>query len=481
MITMTSLSLLTALAGTSLAPMTAVTSAEVRVVDLEPPQPETPHRVTISTGAASDNEIVTAVELGQPVPVVSAGAVYQFEQDDGDESFVIKIEGGKVIDLKLNGDDISKDHFTFNDGEIVILDDDGNAVTRHNIHRFGSDVSTPPTPPGAPRVLRFGQGGNFVFSKENNARFFTDNAGNQVTWDFEPKVMVGINQGVPSAALRYHLGLSDDQPCILIERVIDGLSASAAGMHQFDVVVKADGKNADDGVLRELLSEKEPGQSVTFEIIRKGEPMQLMIELQAYDGSKLVGSNMQFFGGGDEDENVFVTSPGNVEWIVAPGVPSAPRVRVAPGAVRVQGVPSVQNVGEFRFRGEDFRDPDKAPEVIRHLREQIQQHADRVQLDGDRLMIFQDAELMVAEQLERAQQAQQAMQAQQAVKVQRVEATAPRHEARPEAADRLDQIEQRLEMLESSLSDRLESLFDRLDSISAQLKDRAAESDEGEI
>lgn len=468
MITMTSLSLLTASAGTCLAlpPVTAAdtaTAAEVRLVSLDPPQPEAPPRVVVRSKVSGDNQPTnySVDRTGSP------GAVYQFTQHDDDETFVIKIEDGEVVELKLNGEKLDRNHFTFDNGEITILDDDGNVIKTHNIHRFGPDL---PTPPGVPHVLRFGQGGNFVFDKDADARFFTDNAGNQVTWDFEPKVMVGINQGVPGPALRYHLNIADDQPCILIEKVIKGLPADRAGLHRYDVVVKADGKHADDGVLRKLLAEKEPGQSVTFEVIRKGKPIQLKVELQAYDGSKLVPDNFFSNDNNNENDNVFITGPGGPggEWFVAPGAPDAP---TPPGAA-----PAPHPLGEFRFRAEDFADPDKAPEAIRQLRERIERHADRVQLDGDRLMILKDAEKMQAEAMRMAEEARAQIEQASKAGVEKL-----RRDVLPEAAERLDKLEQRLEKLEGSLSDRLESLFDRLDSLSEQLKDRAADSDEDEI
>lgn len=472
MITMTSLSLLASAAGTSLAlpplsPMTLPTAspvAEVRVVNLDPPQPEDAPRVVVRTNFVSDSQPEVIVET---LPG-SSGGVYQFSQQDDDETFVIKIENNKVVELKRNGHEITGDHFTFDDGEITIVDDDGNVITTHNIHRFGADAATPP---GAPRVLRFGQGGNFVFDGTNNNQFFTDNSGNQVTWDFQPKVMVGINQGVPSAALRYHLGLGADQPCILIEKVIEGLPADQAGLHQYDVVITADGKKADDGVLRELLADKEPGANLVVEVIRKGKPMQLKIELQAYDSDKLM-PNVRLFGTDDQNDLTF-SLPSGGEWIVAPGtrnLTTAPTAPAAPGAL------PTRNFSEFNFRTEDFSDPDKARETILKLREGIQQHADRVQLDGDRLMILRDAEQMHAEALRMAQEARAKVD--QATKV---ASEKIRRDVMPQAADRMEQIERRLDSLEGTLNDRLETLFDRLDSISDQLKDRLSDSDKDEI
>jgi|GEM_PF-3345078 len=453
---------------------TAHAASEVRVLESDPPQSddivvvENANQPAVYEWVSDDGAQGEArAVFTQPVNK----GVYQIRSSDNDESIEIRIEDGEVVKLMRNGEKVPENRFSFEGGVVTIFDADGNVLHTHDIHP--PKVPSPPPLPGersfGPKVIQL-DNGNFSYSVQPELRF---GPGDLAFGTFEqPKVMLGIHQGVPGAALRHHLGLNEDQKCILIEEVIPGLPAERAGMKRFDILLQADGDAVDATVLRGLLAEKDPGDDVTFRVIRKGDKKELTVELEAYDAEKL--------GMATPTGSFFSSTPGQNIFVV-PQPPTAPNAQPAPqGWIQRLDVPDFE--GELRFDVESFSDPEKAQEAIDKLRAQIEKHRENMQFDGNRLFITEDLPKIRARVQGLTDEAEEGAE----VVLRRAEEAAEQAErlagrVAPMASDRLDRIESRLDTLEGSLTERLEKLFDRLDSISERLKDGGGESDEGEI
>ena len=233
-------------------------ASEVRVLETDPPQSDDNVFVIKADQPAvyewvSDDETHAGAQTVFTQPVNKG--VYQIRSSDHGESIEIRIEDGEVVKLQRNGEKIPENRFKFEDGVVTIFDADGNVVHTHDIHP--PKVPSPPPLPGelsfGPKVIQL-DNGMFSVDVQPEMRF---GSSDMTFGTFEqPKVMLGIHQGVPGAALRHHLGLGEDQQCILIEEVIPGLPAERAGMKRFDILIQADGEAIDASVLRGLLSEK---------------------------------------------------------------------------------------------------------------------------------------------------------------------------------------------------------------------------------
>ncbi|MFG0306141.1 MAG: PDZ domain-containing protein [Phycisphaerales bacterium JB040] len=462
-----------------LAAGTALAASEVRVFETDPPAPANSDDIIVvePEDASAVYEWAGADGRHGQARVISTQpetrGTYRIRSTDHDQTIEIRIEDGKVVKVERNGKGVPESRYTFDDGVVIIYDADGNVVHEHSIH-----APDAPTPPAGytfgPKVIRL-DNGNFSVNVQPEIRFAAPGDGVVYGLARQPRVMLGINQSVPDAALRYHLGLGEDQQCILIERVIPGLPADKAGMKQYDILIQADGEGVDALALRELLAEKEPGEDVTFRVIRKGDRKELTVELEAYDASKLGVTTAEGFFTPAPDNNIFV----------APRPPSPPDAQPAPrGWIERFEAPGFE--GAFEFDIEAFSDPEKAEEAVRKLREQIEKHRENMQFDGNRLFITEELPKIRArvEALSEEARKQAGEGAEQVLR--RAEEAAEEAEQlagrlAPLASERLDRIESRLDTLEGTLSERLEKLFERLDTISERLKDAGAESEEGEI
>jgi hypothetical protein len=104
--------------------------------------------------------------------------------------------------------------------------------------------------------------------------------------DEQPRVMIGITMGEAPAETLESLGIEGS--AIRIDRVIEGLPAAEAGLKPGAIVVSIEGDEpATMERLREVLGGREPGDSITVEIVERGQRKELTIELVAYDAEAL--------------------------------------------------------------------------------------------------------------------------------------------------------------------------------------------------
>jgi len=155
------------------------------------------------------------------------------------------------IEVLVDGVRVGPDRYNrTNDGRVIVLDEHGE-----QLHEFRTRESVP-----ARVAVRLAEP--------------------------RPAVMLGINPQNAPASLRDHLGLEFD--AIVVERVIEGLSADKSGIRENDVIVSIDGsEGVSQASLREILGGFEPGDVALIKLIRGGKAMTLPVTLQAYDAERL--------------------------------------------------------------------------------------------------------------------------------------------------------------------------------------------------
>jgi len=173
------------------------------------------------------------------------------------------------ITVKVDGKEVPADRIKKQGGRIIILDEDGGEI----------------------ESIRIGAGGdedrlwNYWVQRDvpEDAKLITVD---------EPKVMIGIHLDEPGDALRCHLNL-EPGTTTLIKALHKGLPAHQAGLDEFDIITKIDGKApADPAALRAALAEKEPGDVVKLSVIHRGKPMRIKVSLAPYDAEAMAGAEL---------------------------------------------------------------------------------------------------------------------------------------------------------------------------------------------
>jgi hypothetical protein len=220
---------------------------------------------TLAQSAAGDFEKPLPAKAAQPAKPGQGGrSATTMRQVDGNTSFEIRIVDGKIT-AKANGKEVPADRIVREEDGIKLLDEDGNVVQRFQV-QVGEKHTVIG---GAPRAPKAPDDGDLAMTQKR------------------PKVMLGINMAVPSEALNKNYDL-EEGTAILIDKVLDGLSADRAGIRENDVVTEIDGKKpATPETLWEALKDKEPGDTVTFTVLRKGGNRAIRVKLDAFDADKL--------------------------------------------------------------------------------------------------------------------------------------------------------------------------------------------------
>ena len=199
------------------------------------------------------------------------------------ESHSIAVQNidGKIT-VKVNGKDIPADRIKHEGGRVIILEEGGKEMALGNIWIGDDDEHGI-----MPWVMRFHDAnGNDEIADSMRFLFDHDFDGNS----FEhPKVMLGVQLAPPGEALEIHLRLDPDS-ATMISRVYEGLAADEAGLEKYDIIVAINGDtNADQGSIRGVLSDQEPGDDITLTIIHEGKKRKVNVELQAYSAPQLHG------------------------------------------------------------------------------------------------------------------------------------------------------------------------------------------------
>jgi hypothetical protein len=218
--------------------------------------------VTGEAVAESSSICLVGLPDGEKVDHVIRRVIELNDSEAGNKEIEVHVVNDEV-QVKVNGEVIPIDRIQRDDGHIIILDADGNALDNVQI---GVDAAVP----GRIRELWIGDNmpGHAMIDVEEFE---------------EPTVMLGINLDEPGRALQRHLGL-EPGTTTLVTSLYKGLPAHAAGLDEFDIITAIDGATpADPAALRRALSQKQPGDGVRFTVIHEGRPGEVVVTLTAFD------------------------------------------------------------------------------------------------------------------------------------------------------------------------------------------------------
>ncbi len=213
----------------------------------------------------------------------SGQSIMSLSQRDGDRTVEVKIVDGDVESAKVNGKEVPKDRVRRGENKVEILDENGDVLHTFHVGRAGAGTMWYGDPEGLRqlrqlRIPGWGQGEG----EEGGPMFFTPGQAHA-----PPRVMLGINMDQPDEETAEKHEINADE-AILVSKVIEGLPAANAGLKEGDIIVRIAGKApATPDRLREVLKEKEPGDTVKVTVLREGDEKTLTIELAAYDPAKL--------------------------------------------------------------------------------------------------------------------------------------------------------------------------------------------------
>ena len=155
----------------------------------------------------------------------------------------------------------------------------------------------------------------------------------QVAEVSRPRVMIGITMGEAPAEVLESLELDADG-AIRVERVIAGLPAAEAGLKDGSIIVAIDGHEpATPMLLREVLGDKEPGDTVTLEIVVRGQRKEIEVTLEAYDAEALAAATEEIELHAPEAATTF-----NWSGEAADGQELSSRIREAVRAMQASGL-----------------------------------------------------------------------------------------------------------------------------------------------
>lgn len=214
--------------------------------------PETAELAAWMSGITPGDGYRLALCQDAPQPRSSNNATINTRSDDG--GFTVKISDGELVKVEADGV-----YTVEEDGDLIrILDGHGDVAfeTNKSNPSIGSDVFTF-------RSHKFP--GNLAFAPAAPAAPVS-------------RAVLGIGSSELDAAMAAQLGVDLG---VVIEFVEPGSGADAGGLQQYDVLVAIDGEPVDRRSLTTAIRSHEPGDTVSVEVIRKGERHTVDVELGA--------------------------------------------------------------------------------------------------------------------------------------------------------------------------------------------------------
>ena len=215
----------------------------------------------------------------EPQDAEQARVVIEINRIVDGQTISVRRVNDEPITVKIDGKVIGKDHYEIKSGRVIISEPGTGRV--HEI--------TMPQQAAAPAAPAFGR-----IRLADPADVPDVRSGGWVRpaqpamAPEQPRVMLGVVMGEPDAVVLEHLGLNAEK-AVLLERVVDGLPADKAGLQAKDIIIgfgeKAEPRSADD--IRKVLAKADPGTKVKVKVLRKGEPVTLDLKLEAFNASAL--------------------------------------------------------------------------------------------------------------------------------------------------------------------------------------------------
>ena len=219
--------------------------------------------------AGGDNERVIVLA---PAPSIQADAISIVVGKDADHVVEVRVVDGETTVI-VDGEEIAYDRFHTENGNIIVLDEDGNEIRSLKL------------------FLNAGEH-DFVFGVPGGQELFQWRVGGP-----HANVMLGVHLADPGPALRKHLRL---EPGVgsMIRGLYKGLPAERAGLQQYDVIIAIDGEPVNDpGTILETLAETEAGDEITLSVVQNGRHKQFTVTLDAFDAAKMEPGNLVGGGG----------------------------------------------------------------------------------------------------------------------------------------------------------------------------------------
>lgn len=241
--------------------------------------------LALSVGTALAQNGVLEGGLDRPlVTTGSTATMHIIETNNGDE-WTLEVSGDQTK-ATHNGEAIPADRIRQSKGKVEILDKSGAVVKTFHVAPQGSTMVFGTQPDGRrrQRMVTTPRGGERTLDQA------------QVIEMAPPKVMVGVR-------------MSEKDGDVVVDDVIEGLPAEAAGVKTGDTLVSVDGtaihKTTD---LRDGLKDKNPGDKINLVVRRDGKEQTLAIELREYKADKMGAAAVttepgadQWWTKGDED------------------------------------------------------------------------------------------------------------------------------------------------------------------------------------
>lgn len=219
--------------------------------------------------------------------------------NDGDHSYSVRTEDGRLTRVELDGKRLSQDRYRQRDGKVEILDEDGNVMKTIDVDGMGfsfggrqGEAARRAAEQAARNAQRQAerareQAGRAREQAERNrerAEELRRGALAQVEAS-RPKVMIGVTLTDASEQ-------DEDQTGVRVDSVMDDLPAAKAGMREGDIIIKLDNHEVLDGdAFRAKLRTFNPGDKVDITVQRDGQERILTLELEKYDAEKIGATN----------------------------------------------------------------------------------------------------------------------------------------------------------------------------------------------
>lgn len=330
------------------------------------------------------------------------------EKDDGKHSinivndegaFGLTMKDGEIVEATVDGEKIPKDRIRREGDRVRLLDEDGDELIDFRVLADGGFWMGDGDPPahglaGGLFAEGLGDGEAMAFGLADE--------------DSEPRPMIGVTLSEVDEAVADQLGLDADE-VVLISGVTEGMPAEKAGVKRSDIVVKIDGSTpATEERLRELIASKKQGEKIRLEVIRKGKPQEVTIEIaqvkpRAFAGTAVDGGQGGQFKWRGMDEDSLRALRNQAELFAQQGAragrdagrAAADEARRLAEVVRVQAHDTKKMVAELRERlAKEYEDLDLrlTDDDRKKLREAFDKAADALEhmdfsVEGPRMRV----------------------------------------------------------------------------------------------
>lgn len=266
----------------------------------------------------------TLILLGAAAPALAAApqsAIVQAGggQDSPSGNWTVVVSDAKgeckvecqdgAVKASVNGEEVPADQVVRSGGQILIHGADGQVVRQMQDPENGQDGASVFTWNGSnfePMELQWGQLGAQLGQMDELSALVPGQYGLALGGMEDKRPRIGVSMEPLGEALAAQVGVEQDQAVVLTE-VIENMPAAEAGVKKYDVVVAIDGQSpVTEDSLREAVSGKQDGETITLKIVRHGEKLEIPVRVRMVEtdeAAPLAQSLMQGQGQMQMDPN----------------------------------------------------------------------------------------------------------------------------------------------------------------------------------